>query len=914
MPKPDNWYTLSVDETLSGVGSSANGLTADEATKRLAEYGPNELRRLKKISPWAIFFEQFKDLLIIILLVAVVISAVLGEAVDAIVIFIIILFAAGLGFIQEYRAERSLEALKKMAAPEARVIRDGKHVDIATSELVPGDIVILKTGDRIPADGRLLESVNLRTDEASLTGESSPVGKHTGPIFCEAATADRRNMVFAGTSVSYGRGKAVITSTGMETEFGKIARLLQEVKEEETPLQANLDRMGRIIIIAALGLTSVLAVLGILRGHGVLEMLLWGVSLAVAAVPEALPAVVTISLSLGVQKMARRHALVRKLPAVETLGSTTYICSDKTGTLTQDQMTVRQVLVEQKILEVTGSGYEPKGDFIDGVKPVDPSSTHALRRLLIAGLLCNDTELIHENGGWTVKGDPTEGALLVLAAKAGLNIHEIQVENPRIHEIPFSSESKRMTTVHATSSGDTAMAKGAAEVILDCCRYVLIKDREIELDAAGRETVLAATRKMADNALRVLGIAYKNIYAGESDDDIQKNMVFLGLAGMIDPPRPEVKEAIKLCDLAGIRTVMITGDHKATAVAIARELGLIKGGLAYSGAELDQLSPSEFNDQIEKIDVYARVSPSHKLRVVETLASRCHVVAMTGDGVNDAPALKKADIGIAMGITGTDVTKEAAGMVLTDDNFASIVAAVEEGRAIFSNIKKYLVYLLSSNLGEILLMAIVILFGPLMGLPSGVVPLVAIQILFVNLATDGLPAIALSVDPPEPGLMLKKPRPRNESIFTRPIVTYMVIAGIWTALVTLGVFLWAMYTRSGPQEQVTKEAQSLCFVALILVEFFNAFNCRSLDRSIFEVGLFKNKWLVTSIASQVLLLIAIVYWRPFQTAFKTFGLNGEEWIIAIVSASTIFFGMELFKLVRRATKRKEQEETKTDNL
>ena len=906
MPKSDNSFNLAAEETLNSLRSSRDGLTSEEAARRLQEYGPNELRRLKKISPWAIFFEQFKDLLIIILLVAVVISAILGETVDAIVIFIIIIFAAGLGFIQEYRAERSLEALNKMAAPTARVVRDGKHIDIPANELVPGDVVLVKTGDRIPADGRVMESVNLRTDEASLTGESSPVAKHCEPILGEAATADRRNMVFAGTSASYGRGTAVITSTGMETEFGKIASLLQEVKEEETPLQVNLDRMGRIIIFAALGLTFVLALLGILRGHGVLEMLLWGVSLAVAAVPEALPAVVTISLSLGVQKMAKQHALVRKLPAVETLGSTTFICSDKTGTLTQDQMTVRELLVDMKHVEVSGSGYEPKGDFSAGGKPITASSMPSLERLLTAGALCNDTELSNETGSWRVKGDPTEGALLVLAGKASLNVHKIAAENPRIHEIPFSSESKRMTTVHSTASGDTAMAKGAAEVILELSRYVLINDREFDLDDATRETVLEATRRMADSALRVLGLAYKKVLIGETDADMQKNMVFLGLVGMIDPPRPEVKEAIKLCDAAGIRTVMITGDHKATAVAIAQELGLMKGGLAFSGAELDRLGPAEFNSQVENIDVYARVSPSHKLRVVEALTSKGHVVAMTGDGVNDAPALKKADIGIAMGITGTDVTKEAAGMVLTDDNFASIVAAVEQGRGIFSNIKKYLVYLLSSNLGEILLMAIVILFGPLMGLPSGVVPLIAIQILFVNLATDGLPAIALSVDPPEPGLMLQKPRPRNESIFTRPIITYMVIAGVWTALVTLGVFLWAMHTRTGIADQVLKEAQSLCFVTLILVEFFNAFNCRSLDQSIFKVGLFKNKWLIISIASQILLLLAIVYWSPFQSAFKTFALNGEEWGIAIASASTIFFGLELYKLARRVGRKKQK--------
>jgi P-type Ca2+ transporter type 2C len=902
----DIWYNLTAEKTLESLGTSTSGLSAEEAKKRLADYGPNELKRSKKMSAWRLFLEQFKDLLIIILLIAVVLSAFLGETVDAIVIFIIVLFAAGLGFIQEYRAERSIEALNKLAAPMAHVIRDGRNIDIPAVEAVPGDIVILKTGDRMPADGRLLESVNLRADEASLTGESTAVEKNVEPIVCESGIGDRRNMIFAGTASSYGRGTAVVTATGMNTEFGKIATLLQEVEEEKTPLQVNLDRMGRYIVIGALALTFVLAVLGVARGHKPLEMLLWGVSLAVAAVPEALPAVVTVSLSLGVQKMAKRHALIRKLSAVETLGSTTYICSDKTGTLTQDQMTIRRVFVDGKLLEISGSGYEPKGEFLSDGAKFDPTSSPPLQRLLIAGILCNDTALVNDSGSWDVKGDPTEGALVVLAAKAGIDHREFSRRTPRVHEIPFTSESKRMATVHEMPEGHTAMAKGAAEVILDDCRYILIGNRETELNEAQRKSVLEAAGTMADAALRVLGLAYKNTFVSESDNELQKNMVFLGLVGMIDPPRPEVKDAIKECDAAGIRTVMITGDHKATAVAIARELGLVKGGLAYSGAELDRLSQPDFDKQVENIDVYARVSPSHKLRVVEALEQRGHVVAMTGDGVNDAPALKKADIGIAMGISGTDVTKEAAGMILTDDNFASIVAAVEEGRGIFSNIKKYLVYLLSSNLGEILLMAMVVLFGPLMGLPSGVLPLVTIQILFVNLATDGLPAIALSVDPPEPGLMRQKPRPRRESIFTRPVTIYMLLAGAWTAAVTLGVFLWAMKTRSGPADQVLLEAQSLCFVALILVEFFNAFNCRSLDHSIFKVGFFKNKWLVLSIASQILLLLAIVYWHPLQVAFKTFALNGEEWLIAVVSASTIFFGLELYKLLRKVFRRKSE--------
>ncbi len=893
------WHNLTSEESLKTINSDTSGLISAEVEKRLIEYGPNEIKKSKKIAPWQLFLEQFKDLLIIILLVAVVLSAVLGETVDAIVIFIIILFAAGLGFIQEYRAEKSIEALKKMAAPAARVIRNGKTQDVPASELVPGDIVLLKTGDRMPADGRLLESVNLRTDEASLTGESTPVAKKTDAVEREASIGDRTNMIFAGTSASYGRGTAVITATGMNTEFGKIASLLQEVKEEDTPLQVNLDRMGRIIVFAALGLTAVLAALGIMRGHHWLEMLLWGVSLAVAAVPEALPAVVTVSLSLGVQKMAKRHALMRRLPAVETLGSTTYICSDKTGTLTQDQMTIRRVYVEARLLEVTGSGYEPKGEFLENEKTLDPESIPTLQMLLTAGILCSDTTLTNENGVWDISGDPTEGALVVLAGKAGMNQNEMAKNNPRVHEIPFTSESKRMTTVHETPLGRTAMAKGAAEIILDDCRYIMAQGQKIELGADERGKILAAARNMADSALRVLGVAYKEVGLSDSDSGIQKNMIFLGLTGMIDPPRPEAKEAIKLCDMAGIRTVMITGDHKATAIAIARELGIMKDGLAYSGAELDGLSQQELENIVEKIDVYARVSPSHKLRVVEALTRKGHVVAMTGDGVNDAPALKKADIGIAMGISGTDVTKEAAGMVLTDDNFASIVAAVEEGRGVYSNIKKYLVYLLSCNLGEIVLMAAAILLGPLLGLHDGILPLVAIQILYLNLATDGLPAIALSIDPPDPNLMSQKPRPRNQTIFTRSVTSYLLIAGIWTAVVALAVFTWAINTGRS-----IEEAQSLCFVTLILIEFFNAFNCRSLDESIFRVGIFKNRWLLLAIAWEIVLLMLIVYLPPLHGPFNTFPLVWWEWLVALASASTIFIGMELFKLIKRYVRNK----------
>jgi Ca2+-transporting ATPase len=570
------WYNLDTRETLEKLSSAQTGISAAEAARRLEEFGPNELQAAKKISPWAIFFAQFKNLLIIILLVAVALSAVLGEWVDAVVIFIIIVFAAGLGFLQEYRAEKSLEALKKLAAPTATVLRDGEQTEIAARELVPGDVFLIQTGDRIPADGRLLEAINLKLEEASLTGESVAVGKITGAIAGEASIGDRKNMVFAGTAASYGRGLAVATATGMGTEFGKIASLLQEVKEEDTPLQVNLERMGRYIAIGALGLTAILTIIGVVRGNPVLEMILWGVSLAVAAVPEALPAVVTISLSLGVQRMARRHALIRKLPAVETLGSTNYICSDKTGTLTQDQMTVRRVMAGLDEYEVKGSGYAPQGEILKGGQAVKAGSVPALNKLFTIGALCNDTHLAQENGSWEVKGDPTEGALVVLAAKGGLSRDELNIEMPRVHEIPFSSETKRMTTVHETPEGRTAMAKGAAEVILEGCNRIYVDGQEKPLTTEARQRVLDVAQNMADSALRVLGMAYRAAPEGAANDEIEQGMVFAGLVGMIDPPRPEVKQAIKECDQAGIRTVMITGDHKATAVAIARELGLLK--------------------------------------------------------------------------------------------------------------------------------------------------------------------------------------------------------------------------------------------------------------------------------------------------------------------------------------------------
>lgn len=899
-----NWHNLKASEVLSILRSGHNGLDDSEAAERLQQCGPNELTEKRKTPAWMIFLGQFKNLLIIILIIAAILSLVLGEVIDAVVILVIVLFACLLGFIQEYRAERAMEALKKMAAPNASVIRNGIEEEIPACDLVPGDVVLLTMGDRVPADARLLEAINLKTEEASLTGESLAVEKTIELLNNGANVGDRKNMVFAGTTVAYGRATAVITDTGMNTEFGKIATMLQEVEVERTPLQVNLDSVGKWISIAALGLCVVLVLIGLLRWSlegvviwpdKVLEMFMWGISLAIAAVPEALPAVVTISLSLGVQKLVKRHALIRKLPACETLGSTTYICSDKTGTLTQDQMTVRQIYVNGEVIDVSGSGYEPKGEFKNRDKSIVLPDNTSLQMLLKAGLLCNDSSLNKDDSGWRIKGDPTEGALVVLAAKAGLEQKAVAGKNKRIHEIPFTSETKRMTTVNRDEEGiQIAYSKGALEVILDSCSYVYMDGQIREIDEEFRIKTLSLARQMAENALRILGIAYKSVN-DIKQENIEKGMVFAGMVGMVDPPREEVKTAIELCNGAGIRSVMITGDHKITAVAIARELGLLKNGTALSGEELDKISDEEFEQIVETIDVYARVSPAHKLRVVEALTKRGHVVAMTGDGVNDAPALKKADIGIAMGIAGTDVTREAADMILTDDNFASIVAAVQEGRSIFDNIKKYLVYLLSCNLGEIILMAAVIIFGSFLGLPT--IPLIPVQILYVNLATDGFPAIALSTEPQEMNIMKRKPRPRNQSVFTRNVLIYLILTGIWTAIVCFLVFTWAWHTKGS-----AAEAQSMCFVTLILIEFFNALNCRSLEHSVFEIGFFSNKWLLLALLWEIILMCLVIYLPVLQGAFQTFAITAGDWAVCVLSACSIFVIAELYKFGRKKLK------------
>jgi Ca2+-transporting ATPase len=895
------WHNLSVSEVVESLNSGVQGLTREEAERRLTQFGPNELVEKGKTHPWMLFLEQFKNFLIIILLVAAVISAILallgeGDIWDPILIVIIVFFAAGLGFVQEHRSEKAMEALKKMTAPTATVIRDGEEEKIPARDLVPGDIILLQTGDRIPADSRLTEVVNLKIDEAPLTGESVAVNKTTQAISGDVPVADRKNMAYMGTTVVYGRGRALVTATGMATEFGKIAGMLQEVKPPPTPLQVSLNKIGKILGIACLAICGVVAGVGIIVGmfSHILEAFIWGVSLAVAAVPEALPAVTTICLALGVQRMVKRNALLRHLPAVETLGCTTFICSDKTGTLTQNEMTVRKIYVDGNIIDVSGVGYEPEGGFYINDSSLNPKDEPDLLRLLTTAMLCNDSHLIETSGIWQVRGDPTEGALVVVAAKAGIKAQELIT--PRIAEVPFSSERKRMTTIHDTPNGKVAYSKGAPEIILDSCTRIYSENIEQELTEQDRKRILQMNHEMAAGALRVLGLAYKSLPGKEQGNELmegaEEEMVWLGLVGMIDPPREEVKGAVALCKQAGIQSVMITGDHKLTAEAIAKELGMLgENDMTLSGSEVDEMKRKKLRDAVEKIKVYARVSPAHKLRIVKTLQRKGHVVAMTGDGVNDAPALKQADIGVAMGITGTDVSKEAGAMILTDDNFTSIVAAVEEGRGIFANIRKYLIYLLSCNIGEVLLMLIAFVIGTATGLYK-IVPLIALQILVVNLVTDGLPALALAVEPGEPGIMRRPPRDPNRSIFDKHMISYLLGIGFWTMLVSLGVFLWALNSGRTPVE-----AQCLCFVTLVSVELFNCFNCRSEKLSLFRMNPLGNKWLLAAVAFSWAIAVAIVYAPFLQGPFHTYSMSLPDWGIVLLAGVSVLFPVEITKLI-----------------
>jgi Ca2+-transporting ATPase len=877
------WHTVSVEDALAHLATASLGLSGGEAVQRLDVYGPNELTSLTRESAWRTFAAQFKNALIVILLCATVISGFLGHTLEAVVITVIVLFAVLLGFFQEYRASRALDALRQMAAPTARVLRDGQETVVPARELVPGDVVLLRAGDRVPADIRLTQAINLAIDEAALTGESQPAQKTISPFDDpRLPLGDRRNITYAGTSAVLGRGQGVVVSTGMATEFGRIARMVDTVEITRTPLQENLDRLGGTLGKAALVVVGLVVAIGLLRGLPVIQMFMFGIALAVAVVPEALPAVVTISLAIGVRRMVKRNALVRRLPIVETLGSTSVICSDKTGTLTRNEMTVRHLFADERLLDVTGAGYDPTGEVLDAGRAIDPPD--GVRALLTAGVLASDARVVSRDGRPQVEGDPTEGALVVAAMKAGLDPGFLNKGEPRVAEIPFTSERRRMTTLHKTADGSlTAYSKGAVEEVLAGCTSQLRSGRNIELTPADRERTRATEQRMAAEGLRILALARR---AGATVEDPESGMTLLGLVAMMDPPRPEARAAVRTCEAAGIRVVMITGDHPLTAATVAREVGMLTDGRVVSGRELEVMSDADLERDVADITVYARVSPADKLRVVTAWQKRGDVAAMTGDGVNDAPALKKADVGIAMGIAGTDVSKEAAGMTLLDDNFATIVAAIEEGRIVFGNIKKYLMYLLSCNVGEIVLLAGAVIAG----LP---LPLTAVQILYVNLATDGLPALALAVDPSEVDLMRRKPRNPRVGIFTRPVVAMLLAAGAWSGIVNLTLFTFGI--AAGRRLQ---DVMALTFVTLVLIQFFNAYNCRSDRLSAFDRPL-ANRWLNIAVAWELALMIAIVYVPFLQRAFGTFSFSAIDWLMTIALAFSIVPVLETVKWMAR---------------
>ena len=855
------FYQKELRQVFEDLKTNEQGLTTKEAQERLKIYGLNKIRKEKKTSALTIFLSQFSSPIIWILIVAMIISFIVKEMIDFYVIGAIVVINAFLGFVQEYRAEEAITKLMKLLSLKATVIRDGKVEEIDATELVPGDILALETGQKIPADARLIEITNLQMQEASLTGESLPVNKKICTYHKEVAVADRKNMVFSGTIVTKGHGKAVVTGTGMNTEIGKIATLIQETKPELTPLQKQLKKLGAFLGIAVILIALAVFGIGILGGNPWEAMLMAAIAIAVAAIPEGLPAVVTISLALGVQRMALRNALMRKLPSVETLGACSVICSDKTGTLTHNEMTVTKIYVNREVISVGGSGYEPEGSFSK-----DPKK---FKLLLKIGALNNNTKIIKENKTWKVIGDPTEAALIVSAKKANLDIEELKNKYQRIKEIEFTSERKMMTTIHKIKNEKIAFSKGAVEIILNKCNRILVNGRLERLTKAEKEKILEENETFAKQALRILGFAYKEFKGIYAKGEIEKDMIFVGLQAMIDPPRKEVKDAIDKCKTAGIKVIMITGDYATTATAIAKELGIT--GKTITGIELDKIE--NLNEIVEKIGIYARVNPAHKLKIIKALQAKGHIVAMTGDGVNDAPALKKADLGIAMGITGTDVAKEASDMVLADDNFTTIVNAVEEGRRIFDNIKKFVEYLLSSNMGEILtVFTAMLLRWPL--------PITALQILWINLATDGLPALALGIEPTEPNIMKRPPRDPEERILTKGMITDIVIVGIIMCVGTL--FLFAMNLPSG-----ALRATTVAFTAVVMFEMVRVQSVRMKYR----VGMFSNKKLLLAIAISFSLQILVVYVPLLQPIFKTTSLDLTDWIEILAVSLSVFFIM-----------------------
>ncbi len=913
---PEAWYNLSVEETLNKLGSSASGLSNEEARRRLERYGPNELVRTRRKSPIVMFLSQFNNLLIMILIIAAALSAALDEWINAVVILIIVFLNAVLGFVQENRAENALEALKVLAAPKCRALREKQPHALETKDLVPGDVVLLAAGDKIPADLRLMDTAGLRVNEAPLTGESVPITKTTEPVRGEVFLGDQRNMCFLGCTVEAGRGAGVVTSTGMTTELGKIAGLVQAEPATQTPMQKQLAKLARQLGVAILALVIVIFIIEFIRlgtASDIVELFLTSVSLAVAAIPEGLPAVVTISLALGLQRMAKRNALVRRLAAAETLGSASVICTDKTGTLTRGEMNVVMIYSGGVDYRVEGEGFSPEGSVTREGKTADISSMRELEILLKAGLLCNDASLGKTEKAWTVTGDTTEGALLVAGMRAGLSKEVLEADSPRVAEIAFTSERKMMSTVHIRRDlaiergldalpeaerlsrlkdipGKSVFVKGAPERILRASNFIM-KSGKVELltDAEIHE-LSYRNQEMAAKGLRVLGIAYRELpdhFPDFSEKELESKLTFLGFVGMMDTPRKDAVDALKECQRAGITVVMITGDHKLTAMAVAADMGILsKGQKALTGEELGKLTDEELHETVEDVRVYARVSPEDKMRILKAWKKRGRIVVMTGDGVNDAPALRSSDLGVAMGVTGTDVAKESADMVLTDDNFASIVGAVEEGRGIYQNIRKFVRYLLSTNSGEVMtIFAAALLFMPL--------PLVPLQILWINLVTDGLPAVALGVEPKERGLMRQKPRNPRAGILSGGMAFHIVWVGTLMTVGTLAMFSWTLSFRD------IKEARTLVFYTLTMFQMFHVLAIRVERESVFTAGFFANKFLIAAVLSTVALQFMVIYVPFFQGPFETRALPLEELLIATLVASSVFFAVELEKLRRR---------------
>jgi len=894
------WHALEADEVLRRLGSSGEGLSDEEAEERLRRYGFNEVRRERRRSGVIAFLKQFTSFLVLILIASVAIALVAGlfsgegeEYYDAVAIGAIILLNGALGFYQERKAERALEAVKRLAAPVATVIRKGVPRQVSSRLLVPGDLVEVETGSRVPADARLIDAVNLEVDESSLTGESEPVPKITQPLPAETPSVERMNTIFGGTLVTRGRGRAAVFATGMETEVGRIVHLIQQAEEEATPLQRELERLGKQLAVIFLALSALFFLMEtVLRGEEFVETLLIAVSLAVAAVPEGLPAIVTITLALGVQNMARNRAVVRRLLAVETLGGVTTICTDKTGTVTRGELTVREILVPPRRYEVTGSGYIPLGSFLREGRETSPGGDQGLMLLLKAGALCSDAHLVEEKGGYSIAGDPTEGAVVVAAAKAGLDVRGLRERFERVGEIPFDSVRKMMTTLNTVDGGVAAYVKGAPEAVLERATRVLQDGVETELSEDSRRGLLGEAEAMASRGLRVLALAYRTLpeyKRGEPGEDVESSLTLLGLVGMMDAPRPEAVEAIKVCKRAGIRVVMVTGDHRGTALTVAAEVGIApRNEPVVTGEELKRLSDSEVEDVARSVNVFARVDPEDKTRIVKALRRLGEVVAVTGDGVNDGPALKAADMGVAMGVRGTDVAKEASDMVLGDDNFATIVQAVRHGRIIYDNMSKFVLYLLSANIGEVLLLTVAVAAN----LPP---PLAAVHLLWINLLTDGVPALALGVDQPADDVMQRGPAPKGKGILSRARLASLLIQGAVFCAVSLSFF----EAHSMSSQESLRAARTSVFAAVTIFELIHSFNYRSPTLSVFSQSLRSYKWLGVAASASLALTLAAIYVPFLAPAFGTLPLPASEWPLILASSSSILIVFEVWKLLAR---------------